>query len=85
MKKVIDEEMAILKKKIGTWEIADLPEGRKSIGCKWVFVKQRAEEGKLIKYKAWLVAQDFHRNPEFTLAMMELLHWSCGLKPYVPF
>jgi len=61
-KKTIDEEMATLKK-MGTWELADLPEGRKPIGCKWVFVKKRDEKGKLIKYKAWLIAQGFSQKP----------------------
>ena len=37
-KNAIDEELGTLKK---TWELADLPEGRQSIGCKWVFVKKR--------------------------------------------
>ena len=31
--KAIDVEMATLKK-MGTWELTDLPEGRKPIGCK---------------------------------------------------
>jgi transposase InsO family protein len=61
-KKAIDEELDTLKK-MGTWELADLPEGRKPIGCKWVFVKKRDEKGKLIKYKAWLVAQGFSQKP----------------------
>jgi hypothetical protein len=61
-KKAIDEEMATLKK-MGTWELADLPEGRKPIGCKWVFVKKRDEKGNLIKYKARLVAQGFSQKP----------------------
>ena len=61
-KKAIDEELATLKK-MGTWELADLPEGRKPIGCKWVFVKKRDEKGKLIKYKAQLVAQGFSQKP----------------------
>jgi hypothetical protein len=60
--KAIDEEMATLKK-MGTWELADLPEGRKPIGCKWVFVKKRDEKGNLIKYKARLVAQGFSQKP----------------------
>ena len=34
-KNAIDEELGTLKK-MGTWELADLPEGRQSIGCKWV-------------------------------------------------
>jgi len=61
-KKAIDEEMATLNK-MGTWELADLPEGRKPIGCKWVFVKKRDEKGKLIKYKARLIAQGFSQKP----------------------
>ena len=61
-KKAIDEELATLEK-MGTWELTDLPEGRKPIGCKWVFVKKRNEKGKLVKYKAWLVAQGFLQKP----------------------
>jgi hypothetical protein len=61
-KRAIDEELDTLKK-MGTWELADLPEGRKPIGCKWVFVKKRDENGKLIKYKARLVAQGFSQKP----------------------
>ena len=48
---------------MGTWELADLPEGREPIGCKWVFVKKRDEKGKLIKYKVWLIAQGFSQKP----------------------
>ena len=48
---------------MGSWELAELPEGRKPIGCKWVFVKKCDEKGKLIKYKAQLVAQGFSQKP----------------------
>ena len=48
---------------MGTWELAELPEGRKPIGCKWVFVKKCNEKGKLIKYKVQLVAQGFSQKP----------------------
>ena len=34
-KKAVNEELGTLKK-MGTWELAKLPEGRKPIGCKWV-------------------------------------------------
>ena len=61
-KKAVDEELGTLKK-MGTWELAKLPEGRKPIGCKWVFVKKRDEKGKLIKYKARLCAQGFSQKP----------------------
>ena len=69
---------------MGTWELADLPEGRQSIGFKWVFVKKRDEKGKLIKYKAQLVTQglflqkpgiDFKNDGTFAPAMrFETLH-----------
>ena len=45
---------------MGTWEEAELPVGRKAVGCRWVF---RDEEGKFIKYKARLVAQGFSQKP----------------------
>ena len=48
---------------MGTWELAELPEEMKAIGCKWVFVKKHDKKGKLIKYKAQLVAQGFSQKP----------------------
>lgn len=42
-----------------TWEPADLPAGRKSIGSKWVFKVKLDEFGEISKYKARLVAQGF--------------------------
>ena len=48
---------------MGTWKLADLPEGRKTIGSKWVFLKKRDENNKVIKYKARLVAQGFSQKP----------------------
>ena len=48
---------------MGTWEEAELPVGRKAIGCRWVFLRKRDEEGKIIKYKARLIAQGFSQKP----------------------
>jgi hypothetical protein len=39
-------------REMGTWQVMDLPEGRKAIGCKWVFLRKRDEHGKVIKFKA---------------------------------
>lgn len=61
-KKAIDEELGILHQ-MGTWELANLPEGRNPIGCKWVFTKKRNAERKVIKFKARLVAQGFSQKP----------------------
>ena len=35
----MEEEMQSLKKN-KTWKLAQLPEGKKAIGCKWVFAKK---------------------------------------------
>ncbi|GAA5861420.1 hypothetical protein JCM5353_003799, partial [Sporobolomyces roseus] len=43
----------------GTWdgEVVELPKGRKAISVKWVLLIKRDTEGKVIKYKARLVAR----------------------------
>ena len=55
----MEEEMQSLKKN-KTWKLTQLPEGRKAIGCKWVFAKKEgfpSEED--IRYKARLVAKGY--------------------------
>jgi hypothetical protein len=47
----------------GTWELAELPEGRKVIGSRWVFIIKRKADGTIDKYKARLVAQGFSQMP----------------------
>ena len=41
------------------WELTKLPDGRKPVGCKWVFKKKINPDGSIQKYKARLVAQGF--------------------------
>ena len=48
---------------MGTWKLDDLPEGRETVGCKWVFVRKRDEHGNIIRYKGRLVAQGFSQKP----------------------
>jgi hypothetical protein len=43
----------------GTWELAPLPTGRKSVGCKWVFCTKRDALGSVVRYKARLVAKGY--------------------------
>ena len=43
----------------GTWELAQLPPGRRAIGSRWVFKIKRTPEGFIDKYKGRVVAQGF--------------------------
>ena len=47
----------------GTWELVDLPEGRKAIGNRWVFIKKFDEKENLTRFKVRLVAQGFSQIP----------------------
>nr|XP_016502469.1 PREDICTED: uncharacterized protein LOC107820660 [Nicotiana tabacum] len=39
------------------------PEGVKSVGYKWIFVREQNEKGEIVRYKARLVAQGFSQRP----------------------
>ena len=42
-----------------TWDLVELPSGRKTIGCKWVFKAKRDKDGKVERFKARLVAKGY--------------------------
>jgi transposase InsO family protein len=46
-----------------TWSEVKKPAGRKEIGCRWVLKVKRDAEGRVVKYKARLVAQGFSQVP----------------------
>ena len=52
------EEMDALDKNEG-WDIFELLVGRKFVGSKWLFKKKFNAQGKVEKYKAWLVAKGY--------------------------
>ena len=52
------DEMASLHKN-EAWDLVEFPAGRKPIGRKWVFKKKMNVEGKVEKYKAWLVEKGY--------------------------
>ena len=56
------DEMASLHKN-EAWHLMELPARRKPIGNKWVFKKKANAEGKVEKYKAWLVAKGYSQVP----------------------
>ena len=41
-----------------TWELVELPSGRKPVGCKWIFKTKHGNNGKE-HYKAQLVAKGY--------------------------
>ena len=45
-----------------TWELVKLPEGCKTIGCRWVFKRKYKEDGSIERYKARLVAKGYSQR-----------------------
>ncbi|MCO5596439.1 hypothetical protein L7F22_050502 [Adiantum nelumboides] len=54
----MDEEMVALNVN-ETWELVPLPEGKKSIGCKWVYKVKHNANGSISRYKDRLVAKSY--------------------------
>jgi ATP-binding cassette subfamily B (MDR/TAP) protein 1 len=60
-KKEMEEEMqSLLEKK--TWELVNLPKGRKSLQNKWVYKIKHEGEGKKETYEARLVVKGFSQK-----------------------
>ena len=69
--------MSALEKKNNTWEIMDLPIGKKQVGCKWVFIVKYRENETLGKYKARLIANRYtltYRINYILIAKMNTIH-----------
>jgi len=54
---MVDEMVSLHKNE--AWDLVEFPAGRKPIGRKWVFKKKTNAEGKVEKYKSWLVAKSY--------------------------
>ncbi|KAL0427547.1 UNVERIFIED_CONTAM: Retrovirus-related Pol polyprotein from transposon TNT 1-94 [Sesamum latifolium] len=52
------EEIASMDKN-QVWELTKLPEGAKTVGCKWVYKTKRDPSGRIERYKARLVAKGY--------------------------
>ena len=47
-----------------TWNLVKLPNGRKPVGCKWIFKTKCTSEGKIERNKARLVVKGYTQKPE---------------------
>ena len=54
----IQEEMEALNRN-RTWNLVLLPNGKKTVGCKWVFSIKHKADGSIERYKARLVAKGY--------------------------
>ena len=57
-KGAMDEEITALLQN-DTWDIVDLPEGKKTVSCRWVYTLKCKSDGSLDRYKARLVARGY--------------------------
>ncbi|KAK1418428.1 hypothetical protein QVD17_27572 [Tagetes erecta] len=57
----MNKEMEALNRN-QTWDLVDLPPGRKAIGCKWVYKIKHDPSGAISRYKARLVAKGFSQR-----------------------
>ena len=56
-KAIQDEYNSLIQNE--TWELCKLPEGRKTISCKWIFRHKVDADGKIVRLKGRLVARGF--------------------------
>ena len=45
--------------KTRTWDLVDLPSGKSTIGCKWVYIIKTRSDGTVDLYKSRLVTRGF--------------------------
>ena len=56
--KAMEEEIALMRK-YKVWDVVDSPDDTNIVGSRWVFRIKRDSSGKILKYRARLVAQGF--------------------------
>ncbi|CAI7752805.1 unnamed protein product [Closterium sp. NIES-53] len=60
-KKAMESELKSIEEN-GTWELVELPEGRKAIMSKWLFKIKSDADGKIERYKSRLVAKGYQQK-----------------------
>lgn len=61
LEKVVQDEINGLVKN-GTWEISKLPNGKRSVRCKWVFIIKHKAVSSIEWFEARLVAKGFTQS-----------------------
>ncbi|KAH9768480.1 Integrase catalytic domain-containing protein [Citrus sinensis] len=57
-KAAMNDEMRSLQKN-QTWELVDLPPGKKPVGCRWIYTIKYKADGSIERYKARLVVKGY--------------------------
>ena len=57
----VREEVQALEKN-GTWEITELPKGKKPVRCKWIFTVKHKADGGIERFKARLMVKGFTQS-----------------------
>ncbi|CAI7773511.1 unnamed protein product, partial [Closterium sp. NIES-54] len=60
-KKAMESELKSIEEN-GTWELVELPEGRKAITSKWLFKIKSDADGQIKRYKSRLVAKGYQQK-----------------------
>ncbi|CAI5504379.1 unnamed protein product [Closterium sp. Naga37s-1] len=60
-KKAMESELKSIEEN-GTWELVELPKGRKAIRSKWLFKIKSDADGKIERYKSRLVAKGYQQK-----------------------
>ncbi|KAJ9689270.1 hypothetical protein PVL29_014779 [Vitis rotundifolia] len=60
-KEAMDNEMNSMYMN-GVWDLVELPQGCKPVGCKWVFKTKRDSSGRIERYKARLVVKGYSQR-----------------------
>ncbi|CAI7811201.1 unnamed protein product [Closterium sp. NIES-53] len=60
-KKAMESELRSIEENV-TWELVELPEGRKAITSKWLFKIKSDADGKIERYKSRLVAKGYQQK-----------------------
>ena len=60
-KQAVEEEIRALKSN-ETWTLVELPQGKKPVGCKWIFTVKYKADGSIERFKAMPVAKGFTQS-----------------------